>query len=106
MENRDLVRHRSVHTGQAAFQCQECGQGFTLKASLLTHMRNKHLGHKPVTCPYCAQSFLSPSALFRHRKACAGGHGGGAAAVDAGEPDADRVKEEPTSMDLDTNDLT
>ena len=97
------MRHRSVHTGQAAFQCQECGQGFTLKASLLTHMRNKHLGHKSFACPYCSHSFSSSSALVRHRKACTGGQGG-AAASEAREQEAAIVKEEPTSMDLDTRD--
>lgn len=103
IENRDLVRHRTVHTGQAAFQCQECGQGFTLKASLLTHMRKKHLSHKPVACPNCSQSFPSSSALARHHELCIVGQGGSAAS-DAGEQDGDRVKEEPTSMELDTND--
>ncbi|KAL8564215.1 hypothetical protein ACOMHN_017484 [Nucella lapillus] len=50
IELRELERHRRKHTGQDPFQCTVCGKGFTLKDSVLNHVRKKHPGTSPDLC--------------------------------------------------------
>lgn len=59
-----LKLHLKVHR-EASFRCSECGQSFTLRGNLRTHMRI-HSGERPYTCTVCDKSFGRRATLVRH----------------------------------------
>ncbi|XP_041867516.1 zinc finger protein 84-like isoform X2 [Melanotaenia boesemani] len=59
-----LKLHLSVHR-EASFRCSVCGQSFTLRGNLRTHMRI-HSGERPYACTVCSKSFGRKATLVRH----------------------------------------
>lgn len=59
-----LKLHLKVHR-EASFRCSECGQSFTLRGNLRTHMRI-HSGERPYSCTVCDKSFGRRATLVRH----------------------------------------
>ncbi|KAF8195625.1 hypothetical protein K438DRAFT_1968137 [Mycena galopus ATCC 62051] len=66
---RDLTRHRLLHTGYRPHSCSECGKSFAQYSAMRTHM-NVHTGDKPFRCGIapCEAAFGDPSSCSRHRK--------------------------------------
>ena len=50
---------------ESKFFCDECGQQFKFRTSLVSHMR-WHNGAKPFKCPYCQKSFNQNGNLQEH----------------------------------------
>lgn len=61
-----LVEHMNRSHPISCFICNECGQKFSKKIYLSTHLRIHH--KKSYTCSKCSDIFLSNSELQRHRK--------------------------------------
>ena len=65
-----LNRHlQTVHTDAKykAFQCQECGKGFSAKDTFNNHL-NIHKGIKPFKCDFCETKFQNASNKIAHVK--------------------------------------
>merc|ERR1712166_210640 len=64
-----LFSHIRGHTGQKLFVCpiDGCGESYTLKGSLKTHMEN-HLGIKKIECYQCGKKFAKKYNYQKHLK--------------------------------------
>lgn len=56
-EKRSLTSHMSCHMNEKPYSCEDCGKSFREKFRLKMHKRI-HLGEKPYKCSHCEQSFL------------------------------------------------
>ncbi|XP_062304657.1 zinc finger protein 84-like isoform X2 [Osmerus eperlanus] len=55
------------HTGEKPYQCLECNNVFSHKATLSVHMRT-HTGEKLFQCPHCSKRFPSKANLVEHMR--------------------------------------
>ena len=66
----DLVRHFRIHTKEKPFKCEECDRAFTVKSTLITHMKihkNRSERQKP-PCDKCGKIFYSHASYKAHLK--------------------------------------
>ena len=57
-----------IHTGESfkAFQCEDCGKGFSRASSLMSH-KTVHTGEQPYHCDECGKSFRHYNTFAMHR---------------------------------------
>ncbi|XP_064100775.1 zinc finger protein OZF-like [Macrobrachium nipponense] len=60
-----LIVHMRRHSGEKPFKCSVCEKGFSQSSTLKIHMRT-HTGDKPYNCGICGQKFTYNYALQKH----------------------------------------
>jgi uncharacterized Zn-finger protein len=60
-----LQNHERFHTGEKPFRCGECDKAFTLKCTLVEHIKAKHENIK-YRCEHCDHVLNSKMALKTH----------------------------------------
>ncbi|XP_014455403.2 zinc finger protein 250-like isoform X2 [Alligator mississippiensis] len=65
-QKRSLFQHHTIHTGQKPYMCPDCGQSFRLKCSLIHH-QSLHPGESPYDCPVSVKADKSQSSLTLHQ---------------------------------------
>lgn len=61
----NLMNHKKIHTNPRSFTCEVCGKKFNQKATLKDHSL-LHSGEKPYVCNVCGLSYTFSAALRRH----------------------------------------
>ena len=50
-------KHIATHVGYRPYVCTVCNLTYTLKSSLLQHVRKEHMGILPFACQFCGKKF-------------------------------------------------
>ncbi|XP_058819848.1 zinc finger protein OZF-like [Topomyia yanbarensis] len=66
-------RHKSGHSNDQLYQCQQCDKSFVKRIMLRYHERKHHNGIQrevigPYQCTRCGKTFMQPSSLTNHEK--------------------------------------
>ncbi|KAJ0176208.1 hypothetical protein K1T71_008382 [Dendrolimus kikuchii] len=64
----DLTNHKRHHTLDRPFQCLQCFQYFSLRNSLVQHIKNIHFGQKYFQCDCCNTKYKKKCELIKHVK--------------------------------------
>ncbi|CAL8076374.1 unnamed protein product [Orchesella dallaii] len=63
-----LKEQMMTHTGEGAFPCNQCEKRFSIKWSLVMHLKMQHSGDPTFPCPQCGKNYKSKSNLVQHMK--------------------------------------
>ena len=63
----NLIRHKSVHSDERPFVCDECGTGFKKKNALERHLLSIH-STTSFPCSQCGKMFKSEAYLASHMR--------------------------------------
>ena len=61
------IWHQRVYTGEKLFQCEQCGEIYCERSTLINHQK-VHTGEKLFTCDQCDNSFSIWDSLIRHKR--------------------------------------
>lgn len=61
----NLINHTKIHSNPRSYTCEVCGKRFNQRATLRDHSL-LHTGEKPYTCNTCGMAFTFTAALRRH----------------------------------------
>ncbi|XP_049824031.1 zinc finger protein Xfin-like isoform X2 [Aethina tumida] len=64
----DLIRHIRIHTKEKPFKCKTCSSCFSLKSTLLAHIKTHEAKTSLHTCSLCNASFYGVQKLAAHLK--------------------------------------
>lgn len=92
---------KSIHSGEKAYFCKECGRAFHVSSQLVCHQLLRP-GEKPYRCKECGKSFTWSSNLVLHQKI----HSGEKAyqCRQCGRPSGAKALSEETSPNLPSQD--
>lgn len=69
--NLHLIEHQRVCTGEALFDCNECGKSFSRSSLLIKHHRI-HTGERSCECSKCGKTYIQNSHHVQHQKTHSG----------------------------------
>ncbi|XP_039389871.1 zinc finger protein 879-like isoform X3 [Mauremys reevesii] len=64
----NLQLHLRIHPSESLYTCNECGESFRLKTSLVLHCYTVHKSETRHECPDCGQLFILRERLIQHQR--------------------------------------